>query len=95
MINCTKIATYIFVTACQTSCTQSWVAFKSEIEAMFNVKVTNEDMVKIISEMLLNYGRAISDISLNEVENGYTCEKELAIDFTLFGDYCLGIEEEE
>lgn len=93
--NYTKMASYSFCEACQNSVSSNWRVFKSELEGMFDVELTINDLTKIISEMIKNFGNAILDITLDKEENIATCEDEYVIDFVLGTNYCLNVEEEE
>lgn len=94
--NYTKMATYVFCSACKMSVTSNWITYKSELEGMYDVELTTQDLILIIAKMVENFGNAILDISLCRKKlTCYDDRYEYAIDFVLGTDYCLEIEEEK
>lgn len=88
-MNYTKMATYMFCTACNNSQTSNWRVFQTELEGMFDVKLCNKDIYILATTLLENFPLAISDIVVDRDEQGYI------IDFIIGKSYCLDIKEKE
>lgn len=95
--NYTKLATLIFIEACEQSTSSNWSVTQNELEFYIDNKLNTQDLINIIAKMVENFGNAILDITLSKKK--ITCceppREEYAIDFVLGTDYCLTMEEKE
>lgn len=95
--NYTKLATLIFIEACEQSTSSNWSVTQNELEFYIDNKLNTQDLINIIAKMVENFGNAILDITLSKKK--ITCyeppREEYAIDFVLGTDYCLTVEEKD